>query len=89
MAKPTQKHKKITGGHMPKRESQKTEYKSSWQEEYFEWINGYANAKGGKLYIGVNDDGYLPIAEHLKTHVLAPGEKGHFGSGEKGQFQAG
>lgn len=44
---------------MPKRESQKTEYKSSWQEEYFEWINGYANAKGGKLYIGVNDDGYV------------------------------
>ena len=44
---------------MPKRESQKTEYKSSWQEDYFEWINGYANAKGGKLYIGVNDDGYV------------------------------
>ena len=44
---------------MPKREAQKTEYKSAWQEEYFEWINGYANAKGGKLYIGVNDDGYV------------------------------
>ena len=40
-------------------ESQKTEYKSSWQEEYFEWICGYANAKGGTLYIGVNDDGYV------------------------------
>lgn len=40
-------------------ESQKTEYKSSWQEEYFQWICGYANAKGGKLYIGVNDDGYV------------------------------
>ena len=40
-------------------ESQKTEYKSSWQEEYFEWICGYANAKGGILYIGVNDDGYV------------------------------
>ena len=44
---------------MAKRESQTTEYKSSWQDEYFEWICGYANAKGGKLYIGVNDDGYV------------------------------
>lgn len=40
-------------------ESQKTEYKSSWQEEYFGWICGYANAKGGTIYIGVNDDGYV------------------------------
>ena len=40
-------------------ESQKIEYKSSWQDEYFEWICGYANAKGGTLYIGVNDDGYV------------------------------
>ena len=44
---------------MAKRESQTTEYKSSWQDKYFEWICGYANAKGGKLYIGVNDDGYV------------------------------
>lgn len=40
-------------------ESQKIEYKSSWQEEYFGWIAGYANASGGTLYIGVNDDGYV------------------------------
>ena len=40
-------------------ESQNIEYKSSWQEDYFEWICGYANARGGKLYIGVNDDGYV------------------------------
>ena len=45
---------------MPKKpEAQTTEYKSSWQEEYFEWIAGYANAEGGTLYIGVNDDGYV------------------------------
>lgn len=40
-------------------ESQKTEYKSSWQDDFFEWICGYANSKGGMLYIGVNDDGYV------------------------------
>ena len=42
-----------------KREAQTIEYKSSWQEEYFGWIAGYANASGGTLYIGVNDDGYV------------------------------
>ena len=40
-------------------EAQTIEYKSSWHDDYFEWISGYANAKGGKLYIGVNDDGYV------------------------------
>lgn len=40
-------------------ESQKTEYKSSWQDDYFEWICGYANSRGGRLIIGVNDDGYV------------------------------
>ena len=40
-------------------ESQKTEYKSSWQEDYFSWISGYANAEGGTIFIGVNDDGYV------------------------------
>ena len=44
---------------MSRPESQKNEYKSSWQHEYFQWICGYANAKGGKIYIGVNDDGYV------------------------------
>ena len=44
---------------MAKREAQTIEYKSSWQEDYFGWIAGYANADGGTLFIGVNDDGYV------------------------------
>ena len=34
---------------MPKRkpEAQTIEYKSSWHDDYFEWISGCANAKGG------------------------------------------
>lgn len=40
-------------------EAQKIEYKSTWQEEYFSWLAGYANSKGGELYVGVNDDGYV------------------------------
>ena len=38
-------------------ESQIIEYKSSWRDEYLKWICGFANAQGGKLYIGVDDDG--------------------------------
>ena len=38
-------------------ESQNVEYKSSWRDEYLKWICGFANAQGGKLYIGVDDNG--------------------------------
>jgi ATP-dependent DNA helicase RecG len=44
---------------MVKPETQKNEYKSSWHDHYYEWISGYANANGGTLYVGVNDDGYV------------------------------
>ena len=37
-------------------ESQNIEYKESWRDEYLKWVCGFANAKGGKIYIGVNDD---------------------------------
>lgn len=36
-------------------ESQNVEYKESWRDEYLKWICGFANAQGGRLYIGVND----------------------------------
>ena len=38
-------------------ESQNTEYKESWRDEYLKWVCGFANARGGKIYIGVRDDG--------------------------------
>lgn len=38
-------------------ENQNTEWKLKWKDEYLEWICGYANAQGGRLYIGCNDDG--------------------------------
>jgi ATP-dependent DNA helicase RecG len=37
-------------------ESQNIEYKESWRDEYLKWICGFANAQGGRLYIGVNDN---------------------------------
>ena len=33
-------------------ESQNIEWKASWRDEYLKWICGFANAQGGKIYIG-------------------------------------
>lgn len=38
-------------------ENQNTEWKQSWRDEYLKWICGFANAQGGKIYIGTKDDG--------------------------------
>lgn len=38
-------------------ESQNIEYKESWRDEFLKWICGFANAQGGKIYIGKKDDG--------------------------------
>ena len=37
-------------------ESQNIEYKETWRDEYLKWICGFANAQGGRIYIGVNDN---------------------------------
>jgi ATP-dependent DNA helicase RecG len=36
-------------------ESQNIEYKSSWHDDYLKWVCDFANAQGGKIYIGMND----------------------------------
>jgi ATP-dependent DNA helicase RecG len=38
-------------------ESQNIEYKQSWRDEYLKWICGFANANGGTIFIGKNDNG--------------------------------
>ena len=38
-------------------ENQNVEWKESWRDEYLKWICGCANAQGGKIYSGTNDDG--------------------------------
>ena len=37
-------------------ESQNIEYKESWRDEYLKWICGFANAQGGRIYIGIDDN---------------------------------
>ena len=38
-------------------EQQNTEYKSSWHDDYLKWLCGFANAQGGRIYIGKDDIG--------------------------------
>ena len=38
-------------------EHQEIEWKESWRDEYLKWLCGFANAQGGKLYIGIDDGG--------------------------------
>lgn len=40
-------------------ESQNTEYKSNWRDEYLKWICGFANANGGTIFLGINDTGHI------------------------------
>ena len=41
---------------MIEKEHQCIEWKVSWQDEYLKWICGYANAYGGTIYIGTDDN---------------------------------
>jgi ATP-dependent DNA helicase RecG len=43
--------------YMNKKENQNSEFKESWHDDYMKWVSGFCNASGGKIYIGVNDNG--------------------------------
>ena len=47
-------------------ESQNIEYKESWRDEYLKWVCGVANAQGGIIYIGLNDDGKVVGVQNAK-----------------------
>ncbi len=40
-------------------ESQNIEWKEIWKDEYLKWVCGFANAAGGKIFIGKNDNGKI------------------------------
>jgi ATP-dependent DNA helicase RecG len=48
-------------------EQQNIEYKSSWHDDYLKWICGFANAQGGRIYIGKNDADKAVGLEDYKT----------------------
>lgn len=50
-------------------ETQNIEYKSSWHDDYLDWVCGFANAQGGKIYIGKDNNGNVIGIE--KSHELS------------------
>ena len=38
-------------------ETQNIEYKQSWHDDYLKWVCGFANAQGGVIFIGKDDNG--------------------------------
>ena len=47
-------------------EKQDIEYKESWRDDYLKWVCGFANAQGGRIYIGVNDNGEVVGVSNAK-----------------------
>lgn len=50
-------------------ENQNIEWKETWRDEYLKWICGFANAHGGKIYIGVKDNGDV-VGVHDSRNLL-------------------
>lgn len=47
-------------------ESQNIEYKNIWKDEYLKWICGFANAQGGTIFIGKDDNGNIVGVNNAK-----------------------
>ncbi len=54
-------------------ENQNIELKSNWRDEWLQWICGFANANGGKLYIGKENSGnVIGIENHERLMEELP-----------------
>ncbi|TCO01254.1 ATP-binding protein [Natronoflexus pectinivorans] len=47
-------------------EKQNIEWKESWRDEYLKWICGFANAYGGSIFIGKDDNGNIVGLKNAK-----------------------
>ncbi len=48
-------------------ETHNVEYKQSWRDEYLKWVCGFANAQGGKIFVGMDDKGeVVGVADYKK-----------------------
>lgn len=49
------------------KESQTIEFKQNWRDEYLQYVSGFANAQGGTLYIGIDDNGNVCGVDNAKA----------------------
>lgn len=54
---------------MTNKESQRVEYKQNWHDDYLKWVCGFANAQGGTIYIGKDDNGNVADVSNHK-HLM-------------------
>ena len=47
-------------------ETQNIEYKVKWKDEFLHYISGFANAEGGTLFIGKDDNGNIVGIDNTK-----------------------
>lgn len=47
-------------------ERQNIEFKQSWHDDYLKWVCGFANAVGGVIYVGKDDNGKV---QHLENYA--------------------
>lgn len=50
-------------------ENQNTEYKRVWKDDYLKWVCGFANAYGGRIFIGIDDDMTVVGVKHLHQQL--------------------
>jgi ATP-dependent DNA helicase RecG len=59
-------------------ESENTEWKVSWRDEYLKWVCAFANTKGGKIFIGKDDNGNIVgLSEFAKLMEDIPNKIQH------------
>lgn len=50
-------------------EQQNIEYKQSWHDDYLKWVCGFANAQGGIIFIGKDDNGKVVGVDDYKKLI--------------------
>jgi hypothetical protein len=64
---PSQAHLQCTQNKNEMPEQQNIEYKQSWHDDYLKWVCGFANAQGGIIFIGKDDNGkVVGISDYKK-----------------------
>ena len=52
-------------------ETQQTEYKALWKDDYLKWICGFANAQGGILsVVGENHESDTNVTDNVTINVV-------------------